>query len=368
VDIDRADPEFIDSHAGMAMDEQSNLIVVWQTEDPSGRNVFAQRFDALGQRIGSNFLVSDINASNYRLCDWFTQFPDVTFNSEGYFFICWMGCVQCKPASPITPLARVYDPSAEPKTLVFPFFAPCSSRWDYGSFPNVASTSEDNFVITFNGNDTLFTYPNNAVLVQTFDTLGNPLDSARVVNDVVDLGNVWYAPRIAVDSSDGYIVLWSDWRTKTNCNLWAQRFNSSGQPLGDNYRINVPPGSISSSDGQLADWYMYDIAIQKNTVGVSWVDYRDWEIYNTDIYAKLLDLDAIGFYLSGDVVLDGNVDTVDLVYIVNYLFRSGTGILPGWTGDANADGEVTISDVVYLVNYLFKSGPPPQKPICPPFA
>ena len=55
------------------------------------------------------------------------------------------------------------------------------------------------------------------------------------------------------------------------------------------------------------------------------------------------------------------VDTVDLIYIVNYLFKSGWGFLPEWTGDVNASGEVNISDIVYLVNFLYRNGPPPQK-------
>ncbi|MGB2697834.1 MAG: dockerin type I repeat-containing protein [Candidatus Zixiibacteriota bacterium] len=363
VDVDRTDPESVDSYPSVALDSGGNFVIVWQTVDSTGRNVFAQLFDASGEKIGNNFLVSDTSASNHRLCCWFTQYPYVTFNPQGYFFICWTGCVMCKPASPVTPLARIYDPSGTPKTKVFPFFAPCSSKWDYGSFPDLASSSEGNFIVTFNANDTMWTYPNNGVWVQTFDTLGIPLDSARIVNDVIDLVNIWHAPRIAVDSSDGYVILWSDWRTGTNRNLWAQRFIASGEPQGENYRINIPPGSLSSPDGEYADWYMYKIAIHQNTVGISWVDYRNWETFNTDIYAKLLDLNAIGIYLPGDVILDGIVDTIDLVYIVNYLFRSGSGLLPGWTGDVNASGEVTISDVVYLVNYLYKNGPPPQKPM-----
>jgi hypothetical protein len=343
------------------MDKEGNFVVAWQTIDSGGRNVYAQRFDSSGERIGNNFLVSDINASNYLLCEWFTQWPDVAINSEGYFFICWDGCVMCRPASPSTPLGRVYDPAGEPVTDVFPFFAPCSSRWDYQCAPNVASNSQNNFVASFEINDTLSTYPNNAVAVQTFDTLGNAVDTVKIVNDVIDLGDIWYTPRIAVDSSDGYIVLWNDWRTKTNNNLWAQRFNSSGEPQGENYRINLPPGSISSSNGEYADWFMYYIGIQGSTVGVSWVDFRNWEVYDGDVYAKLLDLDKIGYYLPGDVILDGSVGISDIIYLINYLFRGGYGLLPEWTGDVNADGDVNLVDVVYLINYLFKSGPPPQK-------
>ena len=141
-------PYYDESHPSVAMDNEENFVVVWQTEDPTGRNVYAQRFDAFGERIGNNLLVSDINASNYDLCEWLTLYPDVAFNSEGYFFTCWLGCVRCT-GSPITPLARVYNPAGQPATLVFPFFAPCSSFWDYGSYPGVASKSLNNFVVVF---------------------------------------------------------------------------------------------------------------------------------------------------------------------------------------------------------------------------
>lgn len=362
VDVDRVGTDYKDTHPSIAMDEKGNFVVVWQTSDSGGRNVYAQRFETSGERIGGNFLVSDLKASNYTLCNWFTQFPDVAINSKGYFFICWQGCVQCRPASPDIPLARVYHPSGDPVTTVFPFFAPCFSKWTCGNFPSVAPTSQNTFVVAFNATDTVPTYPNNAVVVQSFDTLGNAVDSARIVSDSKDLGEVWFYPRVAVDSADGCVVLWSDRRTVTSRNLWAQRFNSLGKPVGKNYRINIPPGSLVSPDDRYGDWSMHQIAIWNNTVGISWVDYRNWEVYDADIYAKLLDLDAIGHYLPGDVVLDGIVDTADVRYLVNYLFMDGWGLLPDWTGDVNASGEVTISDVVYLVNYVLKRGPPPQKP------
>jgi len=61
----------------------------------------------------------------------------------------------------------------------------------------------------------------------------------------------------------------------------------------------------------------------------------------------------------GDANRDGHVTVSDVIYLINYLFKSGPPSNPAIAGDANCDGQVSVSDVIYLINYLFKSGPPP---------
>lgn len=63
--------------------------------------------------------------------------------------------------------------------------------------------------------------------------------------------------------------------------------------------------------------------------------------------------------LIGDLDLDRTVDIEDIVFLINYLFKSGTEPNPLWVGDINCSEAVDISDVVYLINYVFKSGPQP---------
>jgi hypothetical protein len=58
----------------------------------------------------------------------------------------------------------------------------------------------------------------------------------------------------------------------------------------------------------------------------------------------------------GDVNGDGNVDLGDVVFLLNYLFKSGGAPEPLSVGDANGDCNVDIGDVIYLLNYLFKGG------------
>ncbi len=66
-------------------------------------------------------------------------------------------------------------------------------------------------------------------------------------------------------------------------------------------------------------------------------------------------------YDPGLVDDDCLIGITDVVYLINYLFKSGPEPVLLEAGDVNCDHEITISDAVYLVNYLFKSGPPPCK-------
>ena len=71
-------------------------------------------------------------------------------------------------------------------------------------------------------------------------------------------------------------------------------------------------------------------------------------------------LSFCGFY-RGDVNSDGVLEGGDIVYLINYHYRSGDSPLPlADQGDVNKDGIAEAADVVFLINYLYKSGPAPQ--------
>jgi len=61
----------------------------------------------------------------------------------------------------------------------------------------------------------------------------------------------------------------------------------------------------------------------------------------------------------GDANGDSEVSIADVVYLVNYLFRSGPEPDPLWVADCNQNGSADIVDAIYLTDYLFKSGPSP---------
>lgn len=65
-------------------------------------------------------------------------------------------------------------------------------------------------------------------------------------------------------------------------------------------------------------------------------------------------------FTHGDCNHDGSINLGDVVYLISYLYRSGSTPNPLAAGDATCDGAVNLGDIVYLINYIFKGGPPPS--------
>ena len=62
----------------------------------------------------------------------------------------------------------------------------------------------------------------------------------------------------------------------------------------------------------------------------------------------------------GDANFDDKVNVSDAVYVINYVFSSGTPPLPVLAcGDSNTDGKVNVSDAVHLINFVFSGGSAP---------
>ena len=64
-------------------------------------------------------------------------------------------------------------------------------------------------------------------------------------------------------------------------------------------------------------------------------------------------------YRRGDANNDGSVNAADVIWIANYILKSGPAPYPREAGDVNADTKINLADAIYLANYIFKSGPAP---------
>jgi hypothetical protein len=134
---------------------------------------------------------------------------------------------------------------------------------------------------------------------------------------------------------------------------WPDTPFDDGYPSGGNYyddymgvdMFSGPNQDIPGSDG-IGDtpYYVY---------GQNYPEYRD-----------RYPLMAPWSPSCGDCNFDNVIDIGDVVYLINYLYRSGPWITPLCLGDVNSNGIVDVGDVVYLNNYLFYGGPSPYPDCC----
>lgn len=74
----------------------------------------------------------------------------------------------------------------------------------------------------------------------------------------------------------------------------------------------------------------------------------------------------VSYYICGDPSLDGNVNLIDILYLIDYLYGVPPGPAPNprESGDVNADGLVNLVDILYLIDNLY-GVPPGPDPQCP---
>jgi len=69
---------------------------------------------------------------------------------------------------------------------------------------------------------------------------------------------------------------------------------------------------------------------------------------------------TIWWSVPGDANSDSLVNVGDLVFLVNYLYKTGPEPCAMEAADPNSDCKVDVGDVVYLVNFLYREGTPPS--------
>ncbi len=245
-----------------AMGPENGWTFSWEDRREIGNSdVFAQRFDSVGNRLGDNFRVSDSGVSGDQSISAIYTAPDgttlITWDDRRYGLT---GDI----------FAQFYNPDGSP---LGGNFRVNDDPIGYGNQyePDVSGDDSNRFVVVWmdgrRGNWDIF--------FQRFDRTGNRLGNNVLVTP--DDSTQW-TPKIACTSTGWFVVTWDD-RRRANWDVYAQIYSSDGAPLGSNFRVNADAGSTDQYSGACAI----------NNFGefiVVWTDTRNG---NEDIYCQRFD-------------------------------------------------------------------------------
>lgn len=220
----------------VASDSAGRFVVVWGDDNARAyghgtwTGVLARRFNASGAALGGPFLVgTDTTDIQY--------WPKVGMDGNGNFMVVW-GEGGGWPDDWVIG-GRRYDSLGVPvgdefqvntDTSCCPVYGP-----DEGASRNlgVAGDAAGNFMVVWSGQGDNY----DDVMARVFDSTGAATGPQFLVNTYTT-GYQW-VPSVTADSDGRFIVIWSG--VGYSDGIYAQRFDSTGAPIGGEFQITDSP-------------------------------------------------------------------------------------------------------------------------------
>lgn len=226
----------LDNVPDVAADSEGDIVVVWHNccgQDGDSAGIFARRFDSAGSPVGSEFQVNSFTPNAQVSAAKVAAYPD------GNFVVVWNN-----PSSYSGFSYGVFGQRfSSDGSRVGTEFQANTDTVDNRGGPDLAVTSTGEFVVVWNG------YPTASggdVFGQRFASDGGLLGTEFLVNSFIT-GTQWF-PLITGDTSGGFLIAWTSDQLGQG-DVFAQRFASSGGPLGAEFRVNQAGGGTAVGGG-----------------------------------------------------------------------------------------------------------------------
>jgi hypothetical protein len=244
----------------VAAGPQMNFIIVWIDNRETGEwDVFAQRFSNDGSPVGSNFKVND-DAGDVE-----HEYPTVAVDSLGNFVIAWAD----ERNGHFDIYAQRYSSEGVASGSNFKVNDDTGEALHY--WPHCAGMKDGSFVVAWVDERNSGNYD---IFAQCYSPDGTALGANFQVNS--DAGDAFQLrPEIATDEEGGFVIVWEDNRN-SEWDIFVQRFQQNGVPIGDNFVVEGnPAGSGQRNAGISGD--------PEGNFVISWEDDRN---DYSDVYAR----------------------------------------------------------------------------------
>lgn len=221
----------------IGMDADGNFVIAWPSyeQDGSEDSIYAQRFNALGEKQGDEFRVNSHTTDDQ-------AFPDIAMDADGDFVITWMSFGQIVPGPMQNPsnyeiFAQRYDAAGIPQGTEFLV----NSHTEYSQMiPAIAMDDDGDFVITWQStwqDGSSLDGAATGIFAQRFDAAGVPQGSEFQVNSYTT--GFQDTPSVSMDADGDFIIVWeSPGQDGSSEGVFAQRYNSEGVPQGSEFQVN----------------------------------------------------------------------------------------------------------------------------------
>lgn len=230
----------------IAIDQRGNFVIAWQSEsEENDEEVFARSFFPGGTAFAPEFLVNFFREGNQ-------ERPAVGIDGVGNTLIAWQGENQGNAGSGIAGQRfQVANDNFLPIGSQFPVNTTTQGRQQNPdvSFNPLRVTPENqeirearSFVVVWQGegrttnniigrDDSGF-----GVFAQRYNSAGTPQGRAFLVNTTIQGDQI--NPAVGTDANGNIVVVWQS-RNRGNFDIFGQKFDSLGNPIGDQFQVNT---------------------------------------------------------------------------------------------------------------------------------
>jgi hypothetical protein len=211
----------------VAMIGTSGFVITWVGTDPSssGREIFLQRFDANGIPDGGEYRVTADTQTNKHQ-------PTVASDSAGNFVVIWHTDMHDGSVSEI--VGQRFDSGSNPVGPELHINSPSDGDQTEA---DVTMDSTGRFAVAWKSYDQ--DGSGYGIFGRLFDSNGDPVTNEFQVNTHTESDQI--SPSVSMDESGGFIIAWASFGQDAGRDgIYGQKYNSNGQPLGVEFQINAP--------------------------------------------------------------------------------------------------------------------------------
>jgi hypothetical protein len=301
-----------------------SYVLVWTStgQDGDSDGIFAQRFNASGERIGPEF-----QANTQPIGQQYQA--EIGALSDGGFVIAWTANTG-QDGSGAGVFAQRYDATGATVGGEFQVNTETSSTQDS---PVVAGLSGGGFVVIWDSNNsgTAGDGSGDGVFGQRYDAAGSPAGSEFQVN--TEFSGSQNDPAVSALGT-GFIVTWTSSTSGSagdgsGLGVFAQRYDASGTALGTEFQVNVETASTQNEPAV--------VELAGGNFAVVWTSTTNGSAGDgsgNGVFARIYDAD--GTALTGEVLV--NTTTSSNQEDASIAALSGGGFVVTWADQNNSDG------------------------------